>query len=214
MEFVYVVPRTELFPSCYPHGLMPFGRELPEAEILSRIARAGFFVERDHAERTPSLKQVIPYSLVVRGGRVLCLRRTRGGGEARLHDKLSIGVGGHVNPEDLPGDEGGDDRVRMLERATHREVAEEELSIEGAYTLERVGLLNDDSNPVGAVHVGLVQVITVEGSVTVRETDQLEGSFVPAEKLHRMLAAGADFESWSSLIIPHLDRLVPASIHS
>ena len=215
MEFVYVIPRSDLFPTHYPHGLEVFGESFPEAQTLDRILRLGFFVEREYAERTPSLKQVIPYSLVVRGGRFLRLRRTRAGGEARLHDKLSLGVGGHVNPEDRPAEggtqaegAGGD----LLARATQREVAEEELVLEGPYTLRRVGLLNDDSNPVGAVHVGLVQIITVEGPVSVRETDQLEGSFVAREELQAQLDGGANFETWSSLLIPHLDHLVPASI--
>jgi predicted NUDIX family phosphoesterase len=212
MEFVYVVPRSELFPSCYPHGLALFGEEIHEEEITTRLVGAGFFVEREYAERTPSLKQVIPYSLVVRAGQVMCLRRTKRGGEARLHDKLSIGVGGHVNPEDLPDDQDGGGRAGLMARATHREVVEEELAIEGPYTLRSVGLINDDSNPVGAVHVGLVQIITVEGPVSIRETDQLEGSFVAKRELHRQLAEGANFETWSSLLIPHLDRLVPESI--
>ena len=209
MEFVYVVPRVELFPSHYPHGLVLFGEELSEEEALERVALHGFFVEREYAERTPSLKQVIPYSIVVREGQVLCLRRTSKGGEARLHDKLSLGVGGHVNPVDQPTGEEGD----LLARATHREVAEEELVLDGPYTVRRLGLINDDSNPVGAVHVGLVQVINVDGPVSVREVDQLEGSFVAREELQQQLDAGANFETWSSLLIPHLDRLIPASIH-
>ncbi len=220
MESVYVVPRTDLFPSCYPHGLALFGDEYPEAEILDRIMRLGFFVEREYAERTPSLKQVIPHSLVVRAGQVLCLRRTARGGEARLHDKLSLGVGGHVNPEDRPvnmptNSAASSDVPRgdLIGRATHREVAEEELVIDGPYTLSSAGLINDDSNPVGAVHVGLVQVITVEGSVAVRETDQLEGSFVAPKELERQLGTGANFETWSSFLIPHLDHLFSAFIH-
>ena len=96
--------------------------------------------------------------------------------------------------------------------ATHREVAEEELRLDGPYTVRRVGLLNDDSNPVGAVHVGLVQVITVDGPVEVREVDQLEGSFASQDELRAMLADGANFETWSSLLIPRLDRLVSHSI--
>lgn len=213
MEFVYVVPRTELFPDCYPHGLALFGEEIREEEVLQRIERKGFFVERDYAEEAPSLKQVIPYSLVVRGGQVLCLKRTKKGGETRLFDKLSLGVGGHVNPEDQPSEQ-DDARADLLARATHREVAEEELIIEGPYTVTRVGLINDDSNPVGAVHVGLVQLITVDCPVSVRETDQLEGSFVAIEALREQLAAGANFETWSALLVEHLDQLIPATIQN
>jgi predicted NUDIX family phosphoesterase len=235
MEFVFVIPRPNLFPESYPHGLQFFDagnsggktEEGTTAEAFAMCVREhGFFVERDYAERTPELKQVIPYSLVVRRGgnegpEVLCLRRTKAGGEARLHDKLSIGVGGHINPVDMQATGSGtnsnaSDQGYSRERdgsdpiaaATRREVAEEELSIEGPYTVHRVGLLNDDSNSVGAVHVGLVQVISVSGPVTIREVDQLEGNFVSVAELHRLDATGANFESWSRLLLPDLDRLV------
>ena len=218
MEFVLVVPRTELFPEFTPHGWVPFGPDNPQEVFVEAVEAHSFFVERRYAERTPTLKQVIPYSIVVRrgtslGGEVLCLRRTRRGGEARLHDKLSIGVGGHINPVDAAKVLDGEVLRRdCLRAATHREVAQEELTIDGPYEVAAVGLLNDDTNSVGAVHVGLVQVVTVDGSVTVRETDQLEGSFAPVDELLRKLAAGANFETWSSLLIPHLDRLLPRSI--
>ena len=222
MEFVLVIPRTELFPECTPHGLASFGAGFEEEKFWEALDNHGHFVEREYAERTPSLKQVIPYALVVRrgttpGGEVLCLRRTKNGGEARLHDKLSIGVGGHINPvDDSKSASGGKgSRRACIVNATRREVAEEELAIEGPWGLNSVGLLNDDTNPVGAVHVGLVQVVTVEGDVAVRETDQLEGSFATLEQLQEQLRAGANFETWSSLLIPHLDQLVlPSRIDS
>jgi predicted NUDIX family phosphoesterase len=215
MEFVLVVPRTELFPDCTPHGFVPFEGGALEERFWSSVEHHGHFVERAYAERTPSLKQVIPYSIVVRrgtapGGEVLRLRRTRRGGEIRLHDKLSIGVGGHINPVDArSATDEETSRRACIARATRREVVEEELSVEGPWEVTDVGLLNDDTNPVGAVHVGLVQVVTVEGSVAVRETDQLEGSFASLDELRRELAGGANFETWSSLLIPHLGRLVP-----
>lgn len=221
MEFVYVVPRTELFPDCTPHGLVPFDESSSEAEFTERIERHGFFVERDAAERNPDWKQVIPYTVVVRiaeasaaspsGWDVFLLQRTKAGGDARLYDKLSIGVGGHVNPVDLPGPDApaGVGRRNPIPAATRREVMEEELDIEGAVTLRPVGILNDDTNPVGAVHVGLVQVLTVEGTVKVRETEQLEGRFVAIAELQRLLAKGANFETWSSLLVEQLERLLP-----
>jgi predicted NUDIX family phosphoesterase len=219
MEFVYVVPRAQLFPDHYPHGLVPFGKEATEGapspeEWSARMEQHGFFVERAHAEANPDLKQVIPYTLVVRGGEVLCLQRSRRGGEARLHDKWSIGVGGHINPVDVPSPEELIERAdwsprNPIPKATIREVAEEELSIEGDWRLQPVGLLNDDSNPVGAVHVGWVQVMLVEGTVSVRETDQLSGRFLSIPELCRLGEGGANFETWSELLLPHLGSLVP-----
>lgn len=222
MEFVFVVPRSELFRDAYPQGFVPFGPagaglSLGHVEAVAR--EHGFFVERDHAERNPALKQIIPYTLVHARSRgvlgtatgpgdgaeegVLVMRRLARGGESRLHDKLSIGVGGHLNPEDLVSTR---DRALFTEGA-RRELAEE-LVLEGTWHVEGVGLLNDDANAVGAVHVGLVQVLHLDGSVNIREEDVLEGNLVPTEELRRLRASGANFETWSSLLIDRLDELL------
>lgn len=220
MEFVFVVPRTALFPEHAPHGLAVFGETWPRDAFDSVVAEEGFFVERDYAERTPTLKQIIPYTIVLRGEEVLLLQRTKVGGEKRLHDKLSIGVGGHVNPIDAVATEADEQSAKScgsrladpLPAATRREVMEEELTVTGATRLTSVGLLNDDTNPVGAVHVGLVQILELfDGHATVREVDQLHGSFVTISRLRDDLAAGANFETWSSLLVPHLDRLIPSN---
>jgi predicted NUDIX family phosphoesterase len=232
MEFVFVVPRNSLFPEFYPHGLVPFeaqaqdafetrtmahgdrgtraggASELSLAEFEASVAREGFFVERAYAERRPELKQLIPYSIVECGGRVLLVRRLSGGGESRLHNKHSIGIGGHINPEDLGQGQNAAALRNPIDAGTRREL-EEELTVRGTYQIRRVGLLNDDSNSVGAVHVGVVQVITIDGSVEIRERDQLEGRLVAPDDLRSMLVQGANFETWSRLLVPHLDELLP-----
>lgn len=215
MEFVFVVPRSELFPDCTPHGFVPFGEGLSREDFHRLAVEHGFYVERRHAERTPSLKQIIPYTVVVRPGEVFCMRRTQRGGEVRLHDKLTIGVGGHVNPIDLPAHGAADasgprdpERHDPLPAAAEREL-HEELVLTAPGEGRSVGILNDDTNPVGAVHLGLVRVLNVEGPTQVRETDQLEGRFVPVAELHEMLQAGANFETWSALLLPRLEQLIP-----
>ena len=225
MEFVYVVPREALFPAFFPHGLMPFvegsasdATSFSQREFETAVAEHGFFVERARAETSPQWKQVIPYSIVECEGRILVVRRLRKGGETRLHEKHSIGIGGHINPEDLSG---GDvehgarrpdaERERgarnPIDAGTRREISEE-LAVRGAYDIRRVGLLNDDSNPVGAVHVGVVQVISVRGSVEIRERDQLDGRLERPEELAAMLTRGTNFETWSGLLIPRLDEIL------
>jgi predicted NUDIX family phosphoesterase len=228
MEFVLVVPRSDLFPDSYPHGLLPFAKDPREAspatadaagraragtaaEFEAIVARDGFFVERAYAERRPELKQVIPYSVIECGGRVLLFRRLASGGEARLHHKHSIGIGGHVNPEDAGPNTVSRPSRGVIDAGTRREL-EEELAVRGAYVIRRVGILNDDSNPVGAVHVGVVQVVSVQGSVEIRERDQLDGRLVELEELERIRAQGANFESWSALILPRLNEILSQPI--
>lgn len=226
MEFVYVVPREALFPTCYPQGLARFDQPenadleptLSRTEVLDRIRREAFFVERPYAERSPHLKQIIPYTIVVSesdelGPRVLLVRRLPQGGEQRLVGKLSIGIGGHINPIDTneaPQTAAGDHDVVAV--GAQREL-EEELLIEGETRLEAIGLINDDANPVGAVHVGLVQVLYVSGTqqrIQVLEEEVLEGSLVPPSELLAQLDQGANFETWSRMLVECIDELLSA----
>lgn len=237
MEFVYVVPRERVFHDRYPQGLTPFRSAeggLTRDALGEAVRRHGFFVERAVAERTPSWKQIIPYTVVCVGDEILLTRRLDKGGEERLFDKLSIGIGGHINPEDLDGDlpglapptpassAGTTEEKDLIPRGTasrrHRDPIaagtrreiEEEIEIRGSYEIEQIGLLNDDSNPVGAVHLGIVQIAKVDGTVAIREYDVLEGRLVASGELHHLLESGANFETWSSILIEHLRELLPA----
>lgn len=60
------------------------------------------FMDREAAENDPSHKQIIAYAIFCHQGRILHYTRGGSGGEARLHDKGSIGIGGHINPVDRP----------------------------------------------------------------------------------------------------------------
>lgn len=220
MEFVYVVSRDKLFPDCYPQGLTRFGDEASidhepmfvQSEVTARIKEHGFFVERPYAERSVHLKQVIPYTIVVaedpiEGPRILMVRRLPQGGEQRLVGKLSIGIGGHINPVDGPDGEQSD----VIEAGTAREL-DEELNLGGERRLEAIGLINDDANPVGAVHVGLVQVLYLAPGeaqhASVKEVDVLEGTLVSPSELRRLRDEGANFETWSRMLVEHLDQLL------
>lgn len=204
-EAVLVVPREHLFPTRYPQGFAPFADAAERAAFAERIAVHGFFVEREVAEREPRWKQVIPYTAVTCEGRVLLLTRTKKGGEARLRNKLTIGVGGHLNPCDLV--DGARDRI--CERGTLREL-DEELFVPGIESAPTpVGIINDDDNDVGAVHVGLVQFLELPEEVRVREQDVLEGHYVSRAELEEQRAAGANFETWSEILVRELDDWLP-----
>lgn len=204
MESVYVVPRTELFPESYPQGFAAL-EGAAAGQVARLIAERGFFVERERAEQEPTWKQVIPYLVVTCPDGVLLLKRTKRGGDARLHDKLSIGVGGHLNPVDAEG-EGLGARRGLVARGAQREL-HEELGLEVDAAPAVLGLINDDSNPVGAVHVGLVGVVQLDHPPTIAETEVLEGQVVPVDELRRMRAEGSNFETWSSLLIDQLQAL-------
>lgn len=195
-EQVYVLPRDQLFGATQaPHGCVPL-----DPGLLLRIHEQGFFAPRDEVEDDPDLKQIIPYALVARGTRVFCFQRTDKGGERRLYGLRSVGVGGHVNPQD------GADVVRD---ALAREV-EEELRLAPGWRMELKGLLNDDTTSVGSVHVGIVAVVEpVSGVVEVREDDTMSGSFMSRNDLKELHARErGSFESWSALLLDRLDEVL------
>jgi len=169
-------------------------RPASEDDIAALIRRSGGFRPRSLMEADESCKQVIPYPVLRDGDAWFLMRRTKAGGDIRLHDRYSIGVGGHVNPEDggLDGD---------LRPALRREWLEE-LAVDFVPRFRFVGLLNDDTTPVGRVHVGLVYEADAAGRpVAIRETDKLSGSFVDA----RDVAAVEDrLETWSRLAFEFL----------
>lgn len=185
-ERVLVIPRAAIMGDPGWHGIRTDGL----AAFADLVQHHGEFVERAIAETDRSLKQVIPYLILRDGERIFLMRRTRAGGDARLHDRWSIGVGGHLNPGD-----------RDLEGGLRREWSEEvSAGFEPPFRL--IGLLNDDTTDVGSVHLGAVYVADAAGrSVAIRETDKLEGSFVnPAA-----VAAVVDqLETWSALAFAFL----------
>jgi predicted NUDIX family phosphoesterase len=175
------------------------------ARWTEAIRSRGFFLERRYAELDAAFKQVIPYTLVVHGEEVLLLKRLGKGGEARLHGKLSIGVGGHINPVDQDAGPASSGTADVLDAGCRREL-EEEIAIRCPYTLAPVGIINDDSSDVGSVHFGLVNVARCETKdVAIRETEMLEGSFVNVAALREIARAEPGrFETWSALIVDRL----------
>jgi predicted NUDIX family phosphoesterase len=192
MEFVWVVRRRHLFPDCSPQGFLPLPAEQLTVSYLRTARARGFFVERREAETCPAWKQVIPYTVVAFEGRFLLLERLATQGEERLHGKLSIGVGGHINPED-----GGAD---LILNAALRELAEE-VDVGPGVGLTPLGLLNDDSNPVGAVHVGVVFGVRAACPPRVRETDKMRATLTPLADLRDLCHTPRPIESWSREIL-------------
>lgn len=180
-EQVLVVPRGAVVPG---DGWLGVRRDGVEG-ALEAVAREGRFVLRSAAEEDPLLKQVIPYLVLRDGARWFLMRRTKAGGDARLHDRWSIGVGGHLNPGD--GDVLG---------GLRREWAEE-LVADFVPDFTAVGLLNDDTTAVGAVHLGIVYIADAAGrSVSIRETEKLAGAFASTEEVAAVRDA---METWSRL---------------
>ena len=185
-EQVLVVPRGAVMSGEGWYGLQSADLDA----LLGIVEREGRFEPRPAMEADPSFKQIIPYLVLRDGDRYFLMRRTRAGGDVRLHDRWSIGVGGHLNP----GDEDLDGGLR-------REWSEE-LVADFLPDFRFIGLLNDDTTPVGQVHLGAVFVADAAGrTVSIRETEKLSGGFAaPAD----VAAVAPDLETWSRLVFDAL----------
>ena len=154
------------------------------------------FLPRPEAENDPSHKQIIPYVVICRGDEVFATRRLKKGNETRLHGLLSVGIGGHINPET---DGNGED---VLSRGMDREL-EEEVSIESRGKMTPRGILNDDTTEVGSVHLGLFFTLEVTGEVKVLETEKLEGCWI---KRADMEGLSEQMETWSQFVTKALSK--------
>ena len=160
------------------------------------------FLPRGAAEDDPTHKQLIPYLVLHHGDRVLCYTRGKAGGEARLHAKMSIGIGGHINDGDSHAEHFDEAAYfRAVERELH-----EELVIPGGYRQRIAALLNDDSNEVGRVHLGVVHLIEVDSTDIRPSEDAIRDLrfLTPAE----LAPLRERLESWSQICLGGLERLL------
>jgi predicted NUDIX family phosphoesterase len=190
-ERVLVVPSAEL------DELGRFQGFSAEADryLASLLAPgvASFRARRD-VEDDPGFKQIIPYVVFRAGDLVFTYRRGQSQGEARLHRLRSLGVGGHVAEEDADGSS----TLDAYELALRREL-DEEVEVGGEGRIVRLGLINDDSTPVGSVHLGVVHLYELDRpSVRPREEGLADPEFVEAPELRRYWD---EFETWSQICI-------------
>ena len=198
-EEVLVVPRALLDGLGNFEGIRTEGLDAAVARLLDPANH--FFMDRAAAEEDPGHKQLIPYCIFRCGDRILHYTRGKSGGESRLHAKISVGVGGHINPVDTGGGRTGPDAYHA---AVTREI-EEELDLPEEHQHRIVALLNDDSNPVGQVHLGIVHLVDLKSEAVKSREDALSNlGFASLADL-----AGPEFErleTWSQYCIRHLAK--------
>jgi len=195
VEQVLVVPRRKLFDG----RPMPYGfknNDLPN--VVQHIYTHAYFIVRPEAEKDSFLKQIIPYVIITCRDDIFLLQRYATQTESRLHDKYSIGVGGHINPIGKP------DKVpdKIIEKSLEREL-QEELLIKKPYQYKLIGYLNDDSNLVGMVHFGVIHRLEIKDKtdVSIAEKDLMSGNFVNINGLKQYYDR---METWSQILVKAL----------
>lgn len=207
-EIVYAVKRKDI------ENKTPLFQEYitpPDENILSFIYNNSFPIRRGDCENNPELKHIIPYVFLTSENLIFVVKRTESQTEKRLHNKLSIGIGGHVGPNNfnyqypLIGSTTKDAIYTGMLRELNEELNNVSKYFISIDTIPRlVGMVNDDSNSVGSVHFGLVYNLEIPETkiheVSVKETENMVGEWMniyDAQKLE-------GYETWSQFIIDEL----------
>lgn len=163
---------------------------------------------RGEAEENRDYKQPIPYSIVLneRGEVFVYIRggSNSAAGETRLHEKLSIGVGWHLEREE-------EGLKNPLKDGLVRELEEEiALKAENVTDIFPIWYINDDRNDVGEVHIGISYLVkTKDFSPAMEDWELAEWEFMSYEVLMQLAKSGKyNVETWTELLIPVLKEYI------
>ena len=199
-EEILVIPRACLLGS--HKAILPNLSRLAFTDLLNTH---GVFMVREDAETNENFLQLIPYVVLRHKDEVFMYKRLKAGSEKRLHDKYSIGIGGHIERDlgTIPGSTLDTPRNHFI-KSTSRELFEEVILNADPILIESENryLIYDDSNAVGRVHLGILIECRLgnidadaKSIVEVRETHKLEGSMVKIDYIRN--SPDLVLENWS-----------------
>jgi len=188
-EQILVVKRNSLFANQDAwHGVHSNDIE----SMVSIITTHQEYMQRSLAETDVSYKQIIPYMIFTFADKYFVMQRKSTASEQRLAGKLSLGIGGHMREEDLIG--------KTIFDWAKREF-EEEVSYTGSLEISTLGILNDDTNDVGKVHIGLVLLLQGDNdNISIKDEHKSGRLFSKQECLDQKDL----MESWSQLTLAKL----------
>lgn len=185
-----VVSRNDLFSIGGWHGLRTENLE----KYIRIIYKNYKFISRSNAEEDPSWQQIIPYLVFENNSKIFVMQRKGTHTDQRLANKISLGIGGHINKSDIGS--------KSIMQWAKREF-EEEVDFDGKYITEFLGLINDDSNDVGLVHLGVVIKISGDSSSIQIRDEHKSGKLVALQSLSKDYK---NMETWSQIVYDFLKQ--------
>lgn len=195
--FIMAVENSNLFHGDHFQGF----KKHADADYVSRILNHYKFVRRGPIEIDFDHKQPIGYAMIVNPElkKVFAYQRSQKGGEERLHDKWSWGIGGHI--------EKVEERIKDPIKASLLRELNEEVEMDGKVLGVRVlGYINDDLDEVGRVHFGILYIIDTDSTrIEPKDHEIKSGGFKSIGELEE-ICASAEFtvEGWSGIALEPL----------
>lgn len=186
-ELILVVKRTSIIDQDW-HGL----RQVPLERMATLITQHQEFHVRSVMETDQHYKQIIPYLIFKYQDSVFLMQRSAMASEQRLKNKRTLGIGGHVRQEDIQN--------KSIFHWAEREF-KEEVHYTGNFTITGIGIINDDSNDVGKVHIGLAFLLEGDSDAIAVKSELKKGKLVKIEQLGQYYDT---MEQWSQCITDYL----------
>jgi predicted NUDIX family phosphoesterase len=159
------------------------------------------------AESDPRFKQPIAYCMIVnkRLNKVFAYQRSSGHNEDRLGGKISWGIGGHIEKLDVDNIDG----TNPIQISMNRELTEEVDGL-GEYKFKVLGYINDETNSVGQVHIGVLYIIETDSENIIPRDSEIEhGEFRSISELEKICEdTNFEVESWSRIAFEPLKKLL------
>lgn len=190
-EEILVVLRTQLFKT---HDAWSGFKALESfSDFQDIVEQHKLFLWRSSVEQDPSYKQVIPYLIFKFRDTYFVMKRRSTASEQRLKDKYTIGIGGHIRREDI-------DNATLFDWA--RREFDEEVCYQGKVTVKPLGLINDERDAVGQVHIGYAFLLEGDSDQIAIRAEHKEGYLLTFEECKAMYPS---MESWSQFVIDYLE---------
>ena len=194
-EQILVVKRNVLFSDMQPEGFYQGIVRQNIASYEQTIRDNALFLPRSLMETDERYKQIIPYLVFTHGNKLFLMQRSPKASESRLANKYSLGIGGHVNKEDIENCDIA---------AWGKREFEEEIDYKGKIlSMLPIGILNDDTNAVGRVHAGIVYLLHGDSDEIAVKSELHDGTLLSREECEKFYDR---MEPWSQLVFDALKR--------
>ena len=189
-EKILVVPRAELFNGPAPHGLYKFDEEKFKEIVQAKCE----FKWRSKMEEDATFKQIIPYLIFKFNDKLFLMQRSASTSEQRLKNLYTLGIGGHIREADIA--------TGSIIDWANREF-NEEIEYHGNFEAKFIGLLNDERNFVGKVHIGAVFVLEGDSDKIKIRSELANGRLASIEDCQNLKDK---MESWSQIAFDYLNK--------
>jgi len=196
-KLALVVKREILFKNKYFEGFLPIEQNNYTPAILNNC----FYAERtSEMEHDTQLKQIIPYIIIInsRAKKIFAYRRApdQRYDEARLRNRWSIGIGGHI--------EKTDDK-NPIESGMMREL-KEEVKMKTYPKPKIIGFLNYDKG-VEEFHFAALTLVDTDQPVEKGDDEMVDCRFYSVEEFESLISkAGNELEKWSQIAWPVIKK--------